>query len=180
MTTRVYVQLRVRYLCNKIVSNHDHWVMQCVVAIYVCSIPIAHPTWPIVSATFPCSIQLLSKLTPKSHLRLPLYRNDVTSDWIITWLINIQVVAVFRQSPVAKPATIRQQSRTYRRQSTLSQICIVAGIDFCRKSLRHSTLSPVCTGLNIVSKQKRNTCPRKQYLTAVSTRRGSRLGNYNQ
>jgi len=29
-------------------------------------------------------LQLLSKLTLKSHLRLPLYRNDVTSDWIIT------------------------------------------------------------------------------------------------
>jgi len=31
-----------------------------------------------------------------------------------------------------------------------SQLCrrFVAGIDFCRKPLRHSTLSPVCTGLN--------------------------------
>jgi len=29
----------------------------------------------------------------KSHLRLPFYRNDVTSDWIITLLTNIQVVA---------------------------------------------------------------------------------------
>jgi len=29
----------------------------------------------------------------KSHLRLSFYRNDVTGGWVITWLINIQVVA---------------------------------------------------------------------------------------
>jgi len=28
----------------------------------------------------------------KSYLRLPLYRNGVTNSWIITWLVNIQIV----------------------------------------------------------------------------------------
>ena len=54
-----------------------------------------------------------------------------SSDWIITWLINIQVVAVL--STVAKIGD--RVERIARRQSTLSSICR-RGIDFCRKSLR--------------------------------------------
>ena len=51
----------------------------------------------------------------KSYLRLPLYRNGVTNSWIITWLVNIQIVVDLspfcRQSP--KPATNRRLCRRF-------------------------------------------------------------------
>jgi len=83
-------------------------------------VKIADPTWAIASWRFLATVTtIVVETDAKSHLRLPFYRNDVTSNWIITWLINSQVAA----------SANRQQSWTSTKSTVLN-----------------STLLPVCTG----------------------------------
>ena len=50
----------------------------------------------------------------KSHLRLPFYRSDIASAWIIAWLINIQVVAEQTGIKVERSSLLNvQQSWTF-------------------------------------------------------------------
>jgi len=75
-----------RWVDRTIKSRNQHNISDCVVGVSLQQL-----------------LLLLLKLILKSHLRLPFYRNDVTSNCIITWLINIQV----------EPETNRQQSWTF-------------------------------------------------------------------
>ena len=66
----------------------------------------------------------------ETYLRLPFYRNDVTSDWIITWLINIQVVA--------------EQTGNKIERST----CCLFVARSTKSTVLNSNLLLVCTGLS--------------------------------
>ena len=85
----------------------------------------------------------------KSHLRLSFYRSDITSAWIIAWLINIQVVAEQTGIKVERSSLLNvQQSWTFNFVADLlpvqqSRLCWIQLCCQCATGFNHLWLCSV-------------------------------------